>query len=57
MIARLMPPRTLLIWLNDRDFCYGAGCSLLSGTILNPPVLARLLMGLLETVLGAIHEC
>jgi hypothetical protein len=42
---------------NDRDlFVMAQSCSLLSGTILSPPMLARLLIGS-ETVVSALHEC
>jgi hypothetical protein len=42
------------IWLNDRELCVVQGCNLFSGTILSPPMLARLLIGSPETVLSAL---
>jgi hypothetical protein len=44
MIARFAANRKYVInMLNDRDFVMAQSCSLLSGTILSPPMLASYL--------------
>jgi hypothetical protein len=57
MIARCRKSKYAMNMAELESFwCCSAGYSLLSGTILSPPMLARLLIGSPETVLGAIHE-
>jgi hypothetical protein len=50
MIAHAASRKYAIIWLNDRDLLW-CRAALLSGTILSPPMLARLLIGSPETVL------
>jgi hypothetical protein len=45
----------LIIWLTNRGFVLAQ--AVLSGYCKAPPMLARLLMGFLDTVLSALHEC